>query len=605
MVVATGENGHVESNAPWLVHDGTVDFKRRPADKRHTGGWKAAPLIFVTEMCERLAAFGIGLNLVTYLVSNLHLPVAFSANIVTNYLGTAYLTCLLGGYIADTYIGRFWTIFLGAVLQFLGMVVLTLSATLPAFRMPHCDSTPGSSNPCEPAKGWTMVILYAGLYMVAFGTGGIKSSVSALGADQFDETDPRERKLKSSYFNWFFMAIEFGAILSVTVFIYIQIKLGRGWGFGATAGAMLVAIAIFVAGAPLYRYQATLKGSPISQVVRVFAKAFRNRKLTLPPPQLLHETLDDSAEGFQKIRHTEQFRFLDKAAIIAHEPEAGAGTVKAQTKPATVTQVEEIKCVMRMLPIAFLTIIFYTVYAQMLTFTLEQGQTMERGQLGFDIPPASLAVFREISVMVILAMYGPKLVPLLRRFTGHERGLTTLQRIGVGLLMSILSMLAAAIMESQRRRIALAHGLQDSPKATVPMSVFWLAPQFMLLGAGEVFTIVGQLEFCYQESPIGMRSTSTAVFLCTISFGFFTSSALVSCVNHFTGHGGGQAWLVTNLNRSRLDYFYSVLLAITVVNFMAFVVCANWYKYKAKEPAMEIKLERVSPYEEVRNGDLK
>jgi hypothetical protein len=70
-------------------------------------------------MCERMAAFGIGLNLVTYLVSNLHLPVAFSANIVTNYLGTAYMVCLLGGYIADTYIGRFRTILLGAVLQFL------------------------------------------------------------------------------------------------------------------------------------------------------------------------------------------------------------------------------------------------------------------------------------------------------------------------------------------------------------------------------------------------------------------------------------------------------------------------------------------------------
>jgi dipeptide/tripeptide permease len=267
-----------------------------------------------------------------------------------------------------------------------------------------------------------------------------------------------------------------------------------------------------------------------------------------------------------------------------------------------VTEVEEVKCVVRMLPVAGLTVVFYTVYAQMLTFTLEQGQTMERGQLGFDIPPASLAIFREVSVMVILAVYGPKLVPLLRRFTGHERGLTTLQRIGVGLLLSTLSMLAAAIVEAQRRRIA--HGLiQD--EAPVPMSVFWLAPQFVLLGAGEVFTYVGQLEFCYQESPVGMRSMATALFLCTISFGFFTSSALVSCVNHLTGHGPHHhgAWLVTNLNRARLDYFYSLLLAITIINFIAFVFCAKWYTYKPKP--LEIKLERVSPYNDIRNGDTK
>lgn len=153
-----------------------------------------------------------------------------------------------------------------------------------------------------------MVILYVGLYLVAFGTGGIKSSVSPLGADQFDENDPREKKLKSSYFNWFFMAIEVGAILSVTLLIYIQIKLGRGWGFGITAGAMLFAIAVLVGGVPLYRYQVSYKRSPIAHVVRVFANAFRNRKLTTPPAHLLYETLDNAEEGIEKIPHTNQFR---------------------------------------------------------------------------------------------------------------------------------------------------------------------------------------------------------------------------------------------------------------------------------------------------------
>jgi dipeptide/tripeptide permease len=264
-------------------------------------------------MCERLAAFGIGLNLVTYLVSNLHLEVAFSANVVTNYLGTAYLTCLLGGYVADTYIGRFWTILLGAVLQFAGMVVLTLSATLPGFRLPPCSGVG-----CQPARGWDMAILYAGLYLVAVGTGGIKSSVSALGADQFDDTDLRERKLKSGYFNWFFMAIEVGAVLSVTALIYVQIRLGRGWGFGVTAAAMLVAIAVLVAGAPLYRYQATLEGSTLSQVARVVAAAFRNRRLPLPPPSLLHEAPDDAAAALHTIPHTAQFRYTPPISSHLH-----------------------------------------------------------------------------------------------------------------------------------------------------------------------------------------------------------------------------------------------------------------------------------------------
>ena len=103
----------------------------------HRDGFNA-----VTEMCERMAAFGIGLNLVTYLVSNLHLPVAFSANIVTNYLGTAYMVCLLGGYIADTWIGRFRTILLGAVLQFLVFYFAPHLQEIDLFQLFQCYFVP-------------------------------------------------------------------------------------------------------------------------------------------------------------------------------------------------------------------------------------------------------------------------------------------------------------------------------------------------------------------------------------------------------------------------------------------------------------------------------
>lgn len=568
MVVDTTamESGSAEPN-PWLVHDGSVDYKGNPADKRRTGGWKAAPLIFVTEMCERLAAFGIALNLVTYLVNNLHLPAVTSANIVTNNLGTANLISLLFGFLADTWLGRFRTILLGCCLQFLGMVVLTLSATLPVFRVKSCELSE-----CKPAHGWTLVSLYAGLYLVAAGSGGIKACVSALGADQFDDKDRRERKLKSAYFNWFFMAVEIGALLSITVLVYIQIKLGQGWNFGVCVGAMLFAIVVFIGGVPMYRYQTILKGSPISQVILVFAKAFSNRKLPLPPVEFLHETLIEDLDTQIMIPHTHQFCFLDKAAITS------------TPKPSTITQVEEVKCVLRMLPIATLTIVFYTTVAQMMTFTLIQGLIMKRNQLGFQIPPASLFIFRELSIMLILAFYGPKLVTFIRSFTGHERGITTLQRIGVGLVFSILSMLVAAIIEAQRRKIAVRNGML--------MSVFWLVPQFVLVGVGEAFIYVGQLEFYYEESPVGMRSIGTAMFFCTISFGFFTSSALVSMVNWMT-NGRGHGWLATDLNEARLDYFYAVLLGTTVANLVGFVMYTRWYKYKAKP--IEKKLSDLLP----------
>jgi peptide/histidine transporter 3/4 len=71
------------------------------------------------EACERLATLGIALNLVTYLHGTMHLSIAASANAVTNYLGASCLTCLLGGFIADTYLGRYRTIIAGSCIQFI------------------------------------------------------------------------------------------------------------------------------------------------------------------------------------------------------------------------------------------------------------------------------------------------------------------------------------------------------------------------------------------------------------------------------------------------------------------------------------------------------
>lgn len=59
------------------------------------------------EGCERLTTLGIAVNLVTYLTGTMHLGNASSANVVTNFMGTSFMLCLFGGFLADTFIGRF------------------------------------------------------------------------------------------------------------------------------------------------------------------------------------------------------------------------------------------------------------------------------------------------------------------------------------------------------------------------------------------------------------------------------------------------------------------------------------------------------------------
>ncbi|RWW69890.1 hypothetical protein BHE74_00022470 [Ensete ventricosum] len=424
-----------------------------------------------------------------------------------------------------------------------------------------------------------MGVLDLGLYLTALGTGGLKSSVSGFGSDQFDEGDGAEKKQMLRFFSWFFFFISIGSLMAVTVLVYIQDNLGRRWGYGICAVAIVLGLAVFLSGTSRYRFK-RLVGSPLTQIAAVVAGAWRKRALDLPAdPSMLHDigaaggdcTPGEKSKKKQKLPYTEDFRFLNRAAVV----EGDAAVEQSKWRLSTLTDVEEVKQVIRMLPTWATTIMFWTVYAQMTTFSVSQATTMER-RIGssFEIPAGSLTVFFVGSILLTVPAYDRLVVPAVRRLTGNPHGLTPLQRIAVGLALSILAMCAAALTE--RKRLAAA---------VVPLSVFWLIPQFFLVGAGEAFTYIGQLDFFLRECPEGMKTMSTGLFLSTLSLGFFLSSALVTIVHRVTGESGNGAWLPDDLNKGKLYDFYWLLAALSVVNLVVFVVAARGYVYKEKRTA--------------------
>ena len=245
------------------------------------------------------------------------------------------------------------------------------------------------------------------------------------------------------------------------------------------------------------------------------------------------------------------------------------------------TQVEEVKILLRILPIWASTAFVWTALTQMETFSVLEGATLNGHIVGsFNFPPASLSVFELINVLLILPLYDRFFVPVMRRVTGHECGITTLQRIGTGIVFSILAMLVAGLVELKRIRVATTYDLLDQPDVTIPMSIFWLVPQYFFRGSTEIFTQIGQLEFFYNEVPDNMRSLGTALYLSTIAVGHFLSTFLVTVINDATGHDGNETWISDNLNRSKLYYFYWLLAGLSVVNFLIYLICAHWYRYK-------------------------
>ncbi|XP_077236245.1 protein NRT1/ PTR FAMILY 8.3-like [Tasmannia lanceolata] len=574
LLLEDGVSEHEDSKGPY-TGDRSVDINGKPVLRNKTGNWRACPFILGTECCERLAYYGIATNLVTYLTNILHEGNVSAARNVTTWSGTCYLAPLLGAVLADAYWGRYWTIAVFSTIYFLGMGTLTLSASVPALKPPSCVGSV-----CPEASAAQYGVFFLGLYLIALGTGGIKPCVSSFGADQFDDTDPKERVKKGSFFNWFYFSINIGALISSSFLVWIQDNAGWGLGFGIPTLFMGLAIGSFFSGTPLYRFQKP-GGSPLTRMCQVVVASFRKLNVDVPhDSSLLYELPDKTSaiEGSRKLEHSDELKFLDKAATVS-DLDVKTANFSDPWKLCTVTQVEELKILVRMFPIWATGIVFSAVYAQMSTMFVEQGMVLDTKLGSFTIPPASLSTFDVISVILWVPIYDRILVPIARKFTGKERGFSELQRMGVGLFISILSMTAAALVEIKRLEIAKAHDLIHIDTA-VPMSIFWQIPQYFLIGAAEVFTFIGQLEFFYDQSPDAMRSLCSALSLLTTALGNYLSSLILTIVTSVTTKGGKPGWIPDNLNEGHLDYFFWLLAALSFLNLLVYVSCAARYKSK-------------------------
>ncbi|OIW19866.1 hypothetical protein TanjilG_27232 [Lupinus angustifolius] len=556
--------------------DGTVDYHGNPANRRETGTWRACPFILGNECCERLAYYGMSTNLVLYFKNRLHQHSAIASKNVSNWSGTCYITPLIGAFVADSYLGRYWTIAIFSIIYVIGMTLLTLSASIPGIK-PTCHGN-GDEN-CHANVGQSAVCFLA-LYLVALATGGIKPCVSSYGADQFDDADPAEKEHKSSFFNWFYFSINIGALIASSLLVWIQDNVGWGWGFGIPAVAMAIAVVSFFSGTRLYRNQKP-GGSALTRICQVIVASIKKYHVQVPSDKsLLYEIADTeiAIEGSRKLEHTNELRFFDKAAVIGQ-----SDNVKDSANPwrlCTVTQVEELKSILRLLPVWSTGIIFATVYGQMGTLFVLQGQTMNThvGNSTFKIPPASLSIFDTLSVIFWVPVYDRIIVALVRKFSGNKNGLTLLQRMGVGLFISIFAMVAAAILEVMRLRSVRKHNYYELEE--IPMTIFWQVPQYFIIGCAEVFTFIGQLEFFYDQAPDAMRSLCSALSLLTAALGQYFSSLLVTIVTSISTKNGSPGWIPDNLNYGHLHYFFWLLAVLSVLNFIAFLLVAKLYTYK-------------------------
>lgn len=563
----------VEKYEEKWVQDSSLDHKGNMPLRSSTGVWKASLFIIVIEFAERLSYFGIASSLIIYLTKVMHEDLKTAAKSVNYWAGVTTMMPLFGGFLADAYLGRFTTVLASSLVYILGLLLLTMSEVVPSLK--HCDA-----DICHGRKRAHAVVFFLGIYLISIGTGGHKPSLESFGADQFDDDHPEERKKKMSFFNWWNFALCSGLILGVTVIVYLQEH--DSWGVAdiVLTAVMACSILVFCVGRPFYRYRKA-SGSPLMPMLQVISAAIAKRKFPYPasPSELYEVPKSEKLQG-RLLGHTGRLRFLDKAAVYEMKQDVESSKPNPW-RLSTVTKVEELKLIINMIPIWLTAIPFGICVSQASTFFIKQGTTLDRKIFNdsFLIPPASIYALAAIGMIISVTIYEKILTPILRRVKGDERGIKILQRIGIGMVFSIVTMVVAALVE--RKRLDLVE--RNPQKGSSSMSVFWLAPQFFILGFGDGFTLVGLQECFYDQVPDTMRSLGIALYLSVIGVANFLSSFLIIVVDHLSGKGGGKSWFGKDLNSSRLDYFYWLLAALSAANLGVYVFVAVRYSYKNVE----------------------
>ncbi|XP_076889781.1 protein NRT1/ PTR FAMILY 4.6-like [Bidens hawaiensis] len=544
---------------------------------------RAALFVLVVEVLENLAFLANASNLVLYLSKYMNLPLSRSANDVTNFMGTAFLLALLGGFLSDAYFTSYYIYLMSACIELLGLIILTFQARAPYLKPEPCNKS--KTTICEEIHGGKAAMLFIGLYLVAFGIGGIKGSLPVVGAEQFDEDSPKRRKQRSTFFNYFVFCLSTGGLIAVTLVLWIEDNVGWQWGFGVSTIAIFLSIIIFSLGSCFYRCKIP-QGSPLTTIFKVLLAATLNVSKT--EAKQMHTITNPTQSPYPLLpTYTEEQQQTNDNEPEPSNPSKAHGFLNRaiENKPAfnslkcSVQEVEDVKVMLQILPIFACTIILNCCLAQLSTFSVQQAATMNTTIGSFVVPPASLPVFPIIFMIILAPLYNHIIIPLARKVTKSETGISHLQRIGLGLCFSILAMAIAALVEVKRKKVAHNHGPGPGP---LPISFLWIAFQYLFLGSADLFVLAGLMEFSFSEAPVKMRSLATSFSWASLAMGYYLSSVIVSVVNGLTGHGAhNHPWLSgESLNHYKLERFYWLMFGLSLLNFCNYLFWAKRYKYR-------------------------
>jgi len=397
------------------------------------------------EAAERFSFYGMRSILVIFMTQYLFLKEHQAKEVFHLFAFANYFIPVFGAIIADRYWGRYKTILYLSLFYCVGHAILALF-----------DSEYG---------------LYAGLFFIAVGSGGIKPCVSALVGDQFDRSNEH---LLDKVYSIFYFSINFGSFFSTLLIPWTLKAYGPGVAFGIPGILMGVATLIFWLGRK--DYVVVSPSGEGSQFLAVIWYALTNQKNRRPGQRFL----EVAEQKFSK------------------------------------EKVQGIQAVLSIFAVFAATTGFWALYDQHGASWVLQAEKMDRFFLGFQLESSMIPAVNPILVMTLLPLFSFVLYPWIEKI-GIKT--TPLRKMGVGMVLIAISFFWVGILQS---RIDLGEKI----------NIGWQLGPWVILTAAEVMVSVTGLSFAYTQAPKEMKSTIMSLWLMTTAFGNLLT-AVVSSLNPF------------------------------------------------------------------------
>jgi len=491
--------------------------------------------IIYNELCERFSYYGVRTILIKFLENELAFAKNDAAAITLFFSALCYSSPLVGGFVADSYLGKYYTILLFSIIYVSGGGLLALSAKL---------DYPMYS--------------FIGLGLIGIGTGGIKPCVSAFGADQFPKgaSNKNRNREMESYFMAFYFSINFGSMGSFFFIPIVRANYGYFWAFLIPAISLFVSVLIFVAATRKY-VMIPPGGSILNIIFGVCCEACRKSrsrlatdlddcaevliqdsgtdliedviyKSKLPPGVPWAEVKKSTiATGWKKGAYNKKVRFLDRAI----------GKYSRKT-------VEDVRAVWELVPIFLCFPIFWALYDQQTNTWEQQAELMDT----WKFKPDQMGLLNSVLILMLIPLFDKIVYPF---WAKCHPSVTALHKMVLGMLFTIASYISSAFVQL---RVEKYQG---------KVSVFLQVPQYILISIGEILVSITGLEFAYTQAPTSMKAFISSFNLSMVAIGDICAGTIYTAVN----------WM------SRPDMFF-LFAFLMGVNVLIFIFFARRYHFK-------------------------